>query len=150
MIVDLTKDECERILAENRYGHLGCCDGDEPYVIPVTYVYRDGLCYGYTHAGRKVEVLRKNPKMCLQVEKVESAGRWESVVCWGNFEEVTDEKNIRDVKLLFADQHGTAILSGQQTPVSPLVEDVHLIEGKTEAIVYRMLPYRMTGRAERS
>lgn len=148
MIVDLTKNECEKVLASNRYGHLGCVDGDEPYVVPITYVYQGGFLYGYTHEGHKIETLRKNPKMCVQVEHVASEHEWESVMCWGLFEEITDQKSIQDVKLLLGGQHGQAILEKGEGTVSPMVDRLHLPQDE-HAVVYRMEPYRMTGRAKK-
>lgn len=90
MPTDLTKEECEQVLVSNVYAHFGCVDGDEAYVVPITYVYRDGYIYSYTHDGRKIEIVRKNPKVCVQVEQVESGSAWRSVMCWGLFEEVAD------------------------------------------------------------
>lgn len=148
MIVDLTKTECEGILASNRYAHMGCLDGDEPYVVPITYVYRDGFVYGFTHEGKKIELLRKSSKMCVQVERVKGEREWESVMCWGLFEEVTDPKSIQDVKLLFAEQHGSSILAAEEPPVSPMAEALRLPKDDA-AVLYRMRPYRVSGRAER-
>lgn len=148
MITDLTKAECEDVLAASHYGHLGCCDGDEPYVVPITCVYKDGTLYSFTHEGKKIELLRKNPKMCVQVERVKSGNEWESVMCWGLFEMLTDEKNILEVKLLLAEQHGHAVLSGKATPVSPMVDGLSSPEGDP-AIVYCMKPYKMTGKTKR-
>ena len=149
MKTDLTKAECERILASNRYAHLGCVDGDEAYVVPITYVYDGGFLYGFTHEGKKIELLRKNPKMCVQVERVDGEREWESVICWGLFEEVTDQKSRHGVRMLFADMHGAAVLAGAEPPVSPLAETLHLPKDD-EAVVYRMLPHRMTGKAEKA
>ena len=146
MIVDLAKADCEKILAENRYAHLACCDGDEPYVVPITYVYADGFLYGFTHEGKKIELLRKNPKMCVQVERVEGEREWESVMCWGLFEEVTRADAAQDVKLLFAERHGISVLAGKEPDVSPMVEYLHSPKDDT-AVMYRMRPYRMSGKA---
>lgn len=149
MIIDLTKAECEAIVASNRYAHMACRDGDEPYLVPITYVYDGDFFYGYTHEGKKIELLRKNPTMCVQVENVKGGREWESVMCWGLFEEVTDPKDIQNVKLLFADQYGTSVLAGEEPPVSPMVERLNLPRDE-RVVVYRMRPYRVTGRAERS
>jgi len=146
MIIDLTKDECEKILASLNYAHLGCCDGDEPCVVPVTYVYHGGFFYDFTHEGKKIDILRKNGNMCMQVERVKSEFEWESVMCWGKFEEVKEEAAIQEIKLLLAEQHGKALLSNQEAPFSPML----LPDPDDKAVViYRMQPYRITGRAER-
>lgn len=147
MLIDLTPQECERVLSANHYAHLGYCENNEPYVVPITYAYSGGFFYGFTHEGHKIDVMRKNPKICIQVERIAGEHDWESVACWGLFEEVTDEKNIQDVKLLLAEHHGQAVLQGK-SEISPLVEKLHERLDKG-ALMYRMKPYRMTGKGEK-
>lgn len=147
MIIELTEEQCREILSANHYAHLGCVDGDEPHVVPITYAYEDGCFYGFTFEGAKITVLRKNPTMCVQVEKLLSEHRWESVMCWGTFEEITDAAEAQRVKLLFAQRHGDAILGHSDPPVTPGVHESHPRSTK-KPVTYRMRPYRMTGRAE--
>ncbi len=144
---DLTPAQCEEILKKNWYGHLGCIDNGQPYVIPITYVYEDGILYGLSLEGRKIEIMRKNPHICVQVEQIESEDDWESVICWGEFEEITDPESIRDTKLLIADLHGQAVLRHEKPPVSPVVKSLQ--KRIDESVVYRMKPTRITGKAEK-
>ena len=87
MTIDLTPQECESVLAGNVYAHLGCCADNEPYVVPITYVFSGGFLYGFTHEGLKTEIMRKNPKICIQVQHIAGEHEWESVFCWGNGED---------------------------------------------------------------
>ena len=54
--------------------HLGMVDGDEPYVVPMNYGYtmrEDGTLSLYVHGavkGRKLDILRANPKVFLEME----------------------------------------------------------------------------------
>jgi len=54
--------------------HLGLVDGDEPYVVPMNYGYtmdEDGKLVFYLHGatqGRKLDLMRKNPKVFLEME----------------------------------------------------------------------------------
>lgn len=54
--------------------HLGLVDGDEPYVVPMNYGYtmdEDGKLAIYIHGavrGRKLDIMRKNPKVFLEME----------------------------------------------------------------------------------
>lgn len=151
MKVDLTPSECLELLSEHFYAHLGCAENDEPYVLPITYIYKDGFLYGSTQEGRKVDIMRKNPKICIQVERMGSGLEWESVICWGMFEEVTDEKSMQDIKLLFGEQHGKILLEEGKTPVSPTVKNLSMQRSgyPENTVIYRMKPYRMTGKAEK-
>ncbi len=63
-----------QILDSARVVHLGMADGDEPYVVPMNYGYtmdEEGKLTLYLHGatqGRKLDVMRKNPKVFLEME----------------------------------------------------------------------------------
>ena len=62
------------ILDRSMIVHLGLVDGDEPYVVPMNYGYimaEDGTLSIYVHGavkGRKLDVMRRNPKVFLEME----------------------------------------------------------------------------------
>jgi nitroimidazol reductase NimA-like FMN-containing flavoprotein (pyridoxamine 5'-phosphate oxidase superfamily) len=63
------RKEMEEILARATVCHLGLVDGDEPYVVPLNFGF-DGT-HLYFHAareGRKLDLIRRNPKACFQVQ----------------------------------------------------------------------------------
>jgi nitroimidazol reductase NimA-like FMN-containing flavoprotein (pyridoxamine 5'-phosphate oxidase superfamily) len=86
----LSDTEIEDLLSSETFGHLGCTDGPKPYVIPMAFAYKENTIYGQTTAGKKVEILRKNPQVCFQVQDLQ-AHRWRSVLCHGLFEELDFE-----------------------------------------------------------
>ena len=151
MKVDLTRTQCEELLARNHYAHLGCIIDDEPYVVPITYVFREGILYGATHEGRKIDAMRARPKVCVQTETVASPHEWESVVCMGRFEEVKDHTAAQQIKLMLAEEFGKHVLKKEEPPVSTAVEDIQERKNHphADAVAYRIIPERMTGRAEK-
>lgn len=61
------------ILDKSKVLHLGMVDGDEPYVVPMNYGYtlEDGKLTVYLHGakrGRKIDVIRANPKVFIELE----------------------------------------------------------------------------------
>lgn len=90
MINKLKDDEARDLLTEERLARLGCISDGEPYVVPVNYIY-DGEC-AIVHSlpGRKVIAMRLNPRVCLQVDRIENDFGWKSVIAFGNYEEVTN------------------------------------------------------------
>lgn len=61
--------EIDDILKKALFGHLGVCDGGEPYVLPLNFGISEGAIYFHCATeGRKLDVLRRNPKACFQVE----------------------------------------------------------------------------------
>lgn len=61
------------ILEKAKVLHLGLVDGDEPYVVPMNYghVFENGKLTLWLHGaktGRKLDVMRKNPKVFISME----------------------------------------------------------------------------------
>ncbi len=67
------KNEIIKILDKSLVLHLGMADGDEPYVVPMNYGYEfnDDKLIIYLHGakrGKKIDILRKNPKVFFELE----------------------------------------------------------------------------------
>ncbi len=60
--------EIEEILKKEKICYLAMADGDTPYVIPTTYGFGEGHIFMHSSKeGRKMEVIRKNNKVCVTV-----------------------------------------------------------------------------------
>ena len=70
---EMSSPEASSVLQRVGYGHLGCAKENQPYVIPVYYVYDPPGLYIYTTRGMKTEFVASNPAVCLQVEEVREA-----------------------------------------------------------------------------
>lgn len=90
MFVQLTDEDARTILEIGRTGHLACIVDDEPYVVPINYAVDGEFVYMHSLPGRKLEGIRANPRVCLQVEEIHSQYNWRSVHVFGDCEEVTD------------------------------------------------------------
>ncbi len=63
------RSEIEKILENAFVCHLGLADGDQPYVVPMNFAYKDGSIYLHcASSGRRLDVIRSNNKVCFQVE----------------------------------------------------------------------------------
>lgn len=67
------RDKILEILDKAKVMHLGMVDGDEPYIVPMNYGYtfeNDKLTIWLHGAlrGRKYDLIRKNPKVCFEME----------------------------------------------------------------------------------
>ncbi len=61
--------EMESILQAARVCHLALCDGDQPYLVPLSYGYADGTLYFHSATeGHKLDLLRRAPQVCFAVE----------------------------------------------------------------------------------
>jgi uncharacterized protein len=61
--------EIEEIIEKAQYCHLALVDGDEPYVISMNFGYRDKTLYLHAaNEGRKLEIIKKNNKVCFELD----------------------------------------------------------------------------------
>ena len=100
MIGELKGEEIERFLAAETTGRIGCHADGKTYVVPVTYVYDSGSVYGHTARGLKVQMMRRNPDVCFEVDRVEDIGHWRSVIAHGRYEELQGADAIQAMDLL--------------------------------------------------
>jgi len=88
MIQVLPDGEIERMLSQEFVGRVGCSADGRPYVVPVAYAYHGGCVYSHTTDGLKVRIMRRNPNVCFEVDRVEDEVNWRSVIARGTFEEL--------------------------------------------------------------
>jgi uncharacterized protein len=63
---------------------LGMTDGAQPYVIPMSFGYRDGAVYFHSAPeGRKIDILRKNPRVCIEFDVDCRLKTGDSACKWG-------------------------------------------------------------------
>jgi len=59
----------ENIITKATVCRLGLADGNQPYVIPLSFGYHDNTLYFHTgKKGKKMEILKKNNRVCFEME----------------------------------------------------------------------------------
>jgi len=122
-------------------GAGGTYGGGYPYVVPVHFVYSAGRILVHTaREGRKIDMLRKNPKVCLEIDEylglkpAEKAcgygSRYRSLIAFGRakFVEAEEEKR-RALRLLMGKYAGRSSDFSARD-----VESVGIIEIELEEI----------------
>lgn len=92
-VQEMTTPECQAMLEANSICHLGCIAAGKPYIVPLQYIYRDGMLYAFSMPGRKIESMRADSHVCLQLDHVESKQEWQSVLVEGRYQELPDDEN---------------------------------------------------------
>lgn len=149
MIEILNDLQIENILTEQVAGHLGCHADDTTYVLPLSYAYQEQYIYFHTTEGLKLQIMRKNPKVCFQVDDRKNMANWKSVIAWGQFEEITDEEERKKALKILIGRHLPMIASrtthlGGTWPFAP--DNLSSIEG----IVCRISVQKTSGRFEKN
>jgi len=94
----LSEIQINNLLASQLVGRMACTDGMQPYIVPVTYAFDGEYIYGQTNEGHKLSILRKNPAVCFEVDRMIDLSHWQSIIIYGQFEELQEEdaKNARE------------------------------------------------------
>lgn len=88
VIEEMTEHECRTMIAGTNVARLACAHDNQPYIVPV-HVDLDGeFLYCYATLGQKIEWMRQNPLVCLEVDELITHGQWASVVVFGHYEEL--------------------------------------------------------------
>jgi uncharacterized protein len=92
IIREMSEEECLQALSKTRLARLGCAHENQPYVVPVYFTYDEATrcLYGFTTPGQKIEWMRANPLVCVEVDDVTAYDQWVSVIAIGRFEELTE------------------------------------------------------------
>jgi nitroimidazol reductase NimA-like FMN-containing flavoprotein (pyridoxamine 5'-phosphate oxidase superfamily) len=148
MIGILKPREMELLLTEQLVGRIGCCLGDNVYVVPISYFYDGEYIYCHTRDGKKIEMMRENPKVCFQVDHLHDMANWQSVIVYGLFEELNDP---------LLRKHALEKLHGRVLPIISS-ETVHLSSdwpfipseiNNIKGVTFRILVLEKTGRFEK-
>jgi nitroimidazol reductase NimA-like FMN-containing flavoprotein (pyridoxamine 5'-phosphate oxidase superfamily) len=90
LIHELTYNQCCEVLGRSELGRLACSRLDQPYVVPIHFSFdaERNCVYAFSALGQKVQWMRTNPKVCLEVEEIEHRESWTTVVVFGRYEEI--------------------------------------------------------------
>lgn len=96
--------DIDRILTGARFATVALAEGDQPYAVTLSFGYdaaRRRLCFHVANAGRKLDIIAKNPRACVSVvrdlgyQAGQCAHRFESVVMTGDMRVLDDPEDIR-------------------------------------------------------
>lgn len=144
----LSEEQIDQVLRSEVVGRIGCSVAGQVYVVPVFYAYDGTYIYGHSNEGMKIRMLRAKPRICFEVDRVESLASWQSVIAWGQFEELEGEQAEQAEQLLL--QRFKPLLSeaigrpphGPSEPASPGDDPT-----AGRAIVYRIALTERSGRS---
>jgi uncharacterized protein len=149
MIGKLNEEEIEEVLQQNVLGRIGCNDGKQTYVVPVNYVYDGRYIIAHSMLGLKIEIMRKNPAVCFEVDEMKNFTSWKSVIAWGEYQELTDEHARYYAMKIFVDKMMHVKISSTATPPEITGQRVHSIKpGNIKPVIYRIVLTNKTGRFE--
>ncbi len=78
------------LLDRTRVARLAYAHDGQPYIIPMSFAYDGDYLYSFSTLGHKIEWMRANPLVCVEVEELVSPHEWATVIVLGRYEELLD------------------------------------------------------------
>jgi nitroimidazol reductase NimA-like FMN-containing flavoprotein (pyridoxamine 5'-phosphate oxidase superfamily) len=73
----LPPEDIEALLRTAIVGRIACCS-------------HGAVVYAHSGPGRKLDLMRAEPRVTFEVDQAEASDRWRSVIAEGEFEEIDD------------------------------------------------------------
>lgn len=74
----------QELLSSAEICRLAMVDNGEPYIVPLNYGFCDNALYVHSAAaGRKIEILKQNSRVCFEIESESVIVRNEKACHWG-------------------------------------------------------------------
>jgi nitroimidazol reductase NimA-like FMN-containing flavoprotein (pyridoxamine 5'-phosphate oxidase superfamily) len=149
MIGRLTNEQIEQVLHSNVLGRIGCSYNGKQYVVPINYVYNGRDIIAHSVEGMKIDMMRKNPSVCFEVDEMKSFTNWKSVIAWGEYQELAEERERYEAMKLFVDRMLHMKISETATAPELSGNRVHpRSPGMIKPVIYRIVLVEKTGRFE--
>ncbi len=149
MLGELNDMEIKNVLSSQVLGRLACCDGKQPYIVPLTYTYDGENIIGQTNEGKKLKLLRKNPHVCFEVDMMTDMTNWKSVLVYGDFQELNAEEAEKAQQELFNKVFPlmtSSTVHAHEHEVMGGIDD----SNRVKHVMYRIKIKKCTGRFERT
>jgi uncharacterized protein len=137
VIQELTRQANLDLLARTHLGRLACAREGQPYVVPIYFAYQDNCLYSFSTVGQKIEWMRANPLVCVEVDEVADSQQWVSVIVLGRFEELPDAAEWQNPRALAHDLlqkrvmwwepgYARTVLHGGPRSLEPVFYRIHI------------------------
>jgi len=91
-IRELSASDCVEIIKRSELGHLACSRHDQPYIVPIHFSFdpNDECLYAFSGVGQKIQWMRENPKVCVEIEDIADKHNWTTVLVYGEYQELSE------------------------------------------------------------
>ena len=108
----IDSEKIEEVIKKATVCRLGLVDRDEAYIVPVNFGYERNAVYFHSALeGRKIELIKKNNKVCFEIDTDVEVNKAEETCDWGmKYRSVigagrahileTDEEKLRGLKVI--------------------------------------------------
>ena len=137
LIQELPRQASLDLLARTRLGRLACAQGNQPYVVPIYFAAHQDYLYSFSTLGQKIEWMRANPLVCVEVDEVVSAQEWKTLIVFGRYEELPDlpewqsaravaHQLLKQYAVWWEPAYVKTILHAGERPLVPIFYRIHI------------------------
>ena len=138
----------EDIILKSKVCKLAVCDGNQPYIVPLCFGFKDNTLFFHSAPqGKKIDMLKKNPNVCFEFEiytqviKSAMACKWgmkyKSVIGYGTAEFITDKDRKQQAFDIIMKQYTDESFSYEETLLNAAViikVEIQSLTGKQSEI----------------
>ena len=142
------KKSIEEIISRSKVCKLAMCDGNIPYIVPMSFGFMDNTLYFHSAPkGKKIEILKKNPNVCFEFEiltqVIQSAKackwgmKYKSVIGFGTASFIAEDDLKRQAFDIIMNQYADGSFLYEEASLKSAIiikVDIHSMTGKQSEI----------------
>jgi len=150
MLGELNESQIVILLHDLPVSRIGYHADGITYIVPVNCAYDGVNLYAHSAKGMKIDMMRKNPEVCFQADAITDLQNWESVICWGKFEEITDMLEREKTMQKIINKTMPLMRGEDAQPSHGFTNSASDIGNEVELILYKIILSKKTGRFEKN
>ncbi|MDH3492746.1 MAG: pyridoxamine 5'-phosphate oxidase family protein [Acidobacteriota bacterium] len=141
-VEELATKQCWEVVKRTGWGRIACSQNDQPYIVPFEFVSDNKKnLYGFASVGQKIEWMRKNPLVCVEIEERDEYNDQTTLVIFGRYEELPDTPEFESQRIYAHELLSRRPMWWQSVYVSEDFGD----EIKEMPVFFRIIVDRITG-----
>jgi nitroimidazol reductase NimA-like FMN-containing flavoprotein (pyridoxamine 5'-phosphate oxidase superfamily) len=89
---ELNQQECRDFLRTANFGRIACARDNQPYLVPFNFATDESdYIYAFATLGQKIQWMRENPLVCVEMEDINNPDDWTTLVIFGRYEELSED-----------------------------------------------------------
>jgi len=88
---EMTQDACRAVLTRNTIGRLGCSLENRRTWFQFVLHMRLITSTSFRPLVKKIEWMRANPKVCMEIDEITNRSQWVSVIAYGLYQEFAQD-----------------------------------------------------------
>ena len=98
VIREMTRQDSLDLLSRTGIGRLAFARANQPLVVPIFFSHHDDYLYCVSTIGQKIEWMRENPLIAVEVDEIKDPQHWESVLVTGQYEEIANTPETQELR----------------------------------------------------